>query len=134
MEISDGKIMLQGKISRIERSKIPKVFIITIDCGDVKANIDLVKDLMIFKEGETVELTLSREKPDYREGKDLVIWGYVMSKKKQLLKEPRPKIIHKLLVSLWGFLLVIESENENLCNAFSIMDKVYLKIRTLGGS
>ncbi len=134
MEISDGKIVLQGKISRIERSKIPKVFIITIDCGNVKANIDLVKDLMIFKEGETVELTLSHEKPDYREGKDLVIWGYVMSKKKQLLKEPRPKIIHKLLVSLWGFLLVIESENESLCNAFSIMDKVYLKIRTLGGS
>ncbi len=132
MEISDGKIVLQGKISKIERSKIPKVFIITIDCGDVKANIDLVKDLMIFKEGEAVELSLSREKPQYQEGKDLVIWGYVMSKKKQLLKEPQPKMIHKLLVSLWGFLLVIESENENLCNAFSIMDKVYLKIRTLG--
>jgi DNA-directed RNA polymerase subunit G len=132
MEISDGKIVLQGKVSRIERSKIPKVFIITIDCGDVKANIDLVKDLLIFKEGETVELTLSHEKPQYQEGKDLVIWGYIMSKKKQLLKEPQPKIIHKLLVSLWGFLLVIESENEDLCNAFSIMDKVYLKIRTLG--
>jgi len=131
MEISDGKIVLQGKISKIERSKIPKVFIITIDCGDVKVNMDLVKDLMIFREGETVELTLSREKPQYQEGRDLVIWGYIMSKKKQLLKEPQPKMIHKLLVSLWGFLLVIETENEDLCNAFSIMDKVYLKIRTL---
>ncbi len=132
MEISDGKVVLQGKISKIERSKIPKVFIITIDCGDVKASMDLVKDLVIFNEGETVELTLSREKPQYKEGRDLVIWGYIMSKKKQLLKELQPKTIHKLLVSLWGFLLVIESESEDLCNAFSIMDKVYLKIRTLG--
>jgi len=131
MEISDGKIVLEGKISKIERSKIPRVFIMTIDCGSIKASVDLVKDLMIFKEGEPVELLLSRERPQYQEGKDLVLWGYVMSKKKQLLKEPQPRVIHKILVSLWGFLLIIESANEKVCNAFSIMDKVYLRIRSL---
>ena len=132
MEISDGKIVLQGKVSKIEKSKIPRVFILNIDFGNIKANLDLVKDLLIFKEGEGIELTLSREKPEYQEGKDLVIWGYIMSKKKQLIKEPQPKVLHKLLVSLWGFLLVIESESEDICNAFSVMDKVYLKIRSLG--
>ncbi len=131
MEINNGKVVLQGKVRKIERSKIPKVFIAVIDCGNVKASMDLVKDLMIFKEGDAVELSLSREKPQYQEGKDLVIWGYVMGKKKQLLKDPQPRIVHKLLVSLWGFLLVMESESEDLCNAFSIMDKVYLKIKTL---
>jgi len=132
MEVSDGKVILRGKVSKVERSKIPKVFLLHIDCGSVKVSMDLVKDLLIFREGETVELTLSRERPQYQEGKDLVVWGYVMSKKKQLLREPQPRIAYKLLVSLWGFLLVMESENEALCNAFSIMDKVYLKIRTLG--
>lgn len=127
MRAEDGLITAEGTVTKIEPSKIPRVSLITIDCGDLKVKLDLVKELITFGEGDKVSVTISREKPNFTEGKDLVIWGYVMGKKKKVPSEPGKEPVHKLLISLWGYLLILES-SKNILDSFAVMDKVYMKI------
>lgn len=128
MKIQDGLISAKCKVVKIEPSKIRKVVLTTMECGGLKVTMDLVKELLIFSEGDEIEFLLSRDKPEFEEGKDLVIWGYVMTKKRKPIdKGKEGGFLNKLLVSLWGYLLVLESTKEIL-DSFSVMDKVYLKI------
>ena len=129
MKLSEGYIEIEGLVKSIEKSSIPTVVIIQIDCGDVKIKMDLVRKLLVFDEGDKVKVVISKSRPDYREGEDFVAWGYVMSKKKErkVINGMR-KDIYKLLISLWGYLVVLESESDELLNAFNYMDKVYMKI------
>ena len=124
MKVRDGLIEAEGVVKNIEKSIIPKVYILTIDCGDTTIKLDLVKDLLIFDEGDKVNIVISREKPQFEEGRDLVIWGYVLSKKNTLSKE-KPD---KLLISLWGYLLVIETTRDDVVDSFDYLDKVYFKV------
>jgi len=125
-------LTLNGIVKSVEKSRIPRVVIADIECGKTKIRLDLVKDLLIFREGDSVDITLSRTCPPYREGVDLVMWGYVMSKKKVRSAEGgEVRVKHKILVSFWGYLMVMETEDDKLANKFSIMDKIYLKIATL---
>ena len=128
MKIQDGLISAKCKVVKIEPSKIRKVVLTTMECSGLKVTMDLVKELLIFSEGDEIEFLLSRDRPEFEEGKDLVIWGYVMTKKRKPIdKGKEGGFLNKLLVSLWGYLLVLESTKEIL-DSFSVMDKVYLKI------
>ncbi len=124
MDIKDGLLGCIGSVKGVESSKLPNVVIVNIECEDANIRFDVLKDLLTFEEGSKVNLTLSRERPDYNDGEDLVMWGYVMSKKVRRTSE---KSINKLLISLWGYLLVFESPKDIL-DSFSVMDKVYLKV------
>jgi DNA-directed RNA polymerase subunit G len=128
MDIEDGLLGCRGTVKSIEPSKLPNVVIVNIECEDANARFDVLKDLLTFKEGSEVDLLLTKERPDYNDGEDLVMWGYVMSKK---VKRTSEKNINKLLISLWGYLLVLESPKDIL-DSFSVMDKVYLKISKAG--
>ncbi len=130
VKVEEGILEVDAVVKKLERSKIPRVFIATIEDGGLKITLDLVKDLLVFKEGDKVRVTLSRNLPKFEEGRDLLIWGYVLSKKVIRRKE-EPRKTYKLLISLWGYLMVIESKTDNVNNAFSIMDKVYLKISVI---
>ena len=124
MKVKSGLIEAEGMVKKIEKSLIPKVYILSIDCDEISIKLDLVKDLLIFDEGDRVNVLISHEKPKFKEGQDLVIWGYVLSKKKTLSGE-KP---NKLLISLWGYLLVIETLRSDIIDAFDYLDKVYFKL------
>ncbi len=124
MKVQDGLIEGEGVVKKVEKSIIPKVYILTVDCEEAVLKLDLVKDLLIFDEGDRVNIVISREKPQFSEGKDLVIWGYVLSKKKTLSGE-KP---NKLLISLWGYLLIIETKRDDIIDSFDYLDKVYFKM------
>ncbi len=124
MKVKSGLIEAEGIVKKIEKSLIPKVYILSIDCDEISIKLDLVKDLLIFDEGDRVDVLISHEKPKFKEGQDLVIWGYVLSKKKTLSSE-KP---NKLLISLWGYLLVIETLRSDIIDAFDYLDKVYFKL------
>ena len=127
MKVEKGLISASCKVEKIEPSKIRKIILATLKCGNLTVSLDLVKDLLIFSEGDKVEVLLTKERPEFTE-EDLVIWGYVMTKKRKPVdKGKEGRFINKLLISLWGYLLVLESAKDIL-DAFSIMDKVYLKI------
>jgi len=124
VKVKNGLIETKGVIKKIEKSLIPSVYILSIECDEVSIKLDLVKDLLIFDEGDKVAVTISQKRPVFNEGRDLVIWGYVLSKKKSL-KSDKPS---KLLISLWGYLLVLESLRSDVVDAFDYLDKVYLKL------
>ncbi len=124
MKLRKGYLEFTGKVVSIDKSPLPQIYISVIEGEGLQAKLDLVKDLLIFEEGDEVNVVLSGKLPAYEEGKDLVLWGYVMSRKEE--GEGKAKA-YKLLVSLWGFLLVLKSRKD-LSKYFNIMDRVYLKI------
>ncbi|MCD6324223.1 MAG: DNA-directed RNA polymerase subunit G [Desulfurococcales archaeon] len=126
MRVEEGLIECQGVVKAVDDSKLPNVLIVSVDCGDATLRFDAFKDLLTVKEGESVQALVCRERPDFKEGEDLVLWGYVMSKKKV---PHQGRWVNKLLISLWGYLLVVESEKDIL-SPFSVMDKVYFKLST----
>ncbi len=129
MRVEEGVIEGEGKIKQIERSKLPRIVIITAEFDGLTARFDLHEELLNdLRVGDKVKVSLTREKPEFKEGTDIVLWGYVMSKKKAINKAK--ETVTKLLISLWGYLLVLESK-EDILQSFSIMDKVYFKVSKL---
>jgi len=127
--IKKGLIKAEGKVSKLEKSLIPLIFIATVDADEVTIKFDIHKELLNFKEDDYVEIVVSRDMPDYVEGEDLVLWGKVLTKKKDLIEEDKKrKYVYKLLISLWGFLVVIKSENQKIIDSFDFMDRVYFKL------
>lgn len=129
MKLSSGYIEVEGFVKSIKKSLIPTAVIIEIDCGDIKVKMDLVRKLLVFDEGDKVRVIVGRDKPKYNEGKDFVAWGYVVSKKREKnVVNGEIKYVSKLLISLWGYLVILESESNDLLKTFNHMDKAYVKI------
>lgn len=115
-------------VQNIRKSLIPNVVILNLQCQGSKVELDLLKELLVVSEGGRAEYLLSKEKPEYDEKKDFVAWGYVISKKElESGSPPKQEKRQKLIVSLWGYVVMIES-GENINNYFNIMDKVYFKL------
>lgn len=128
MELSDGLLRDECLVQNIRRSLIPNVVILSLQCQGSKVELDLLKELLVVSEGGKAEYLLSREKPEYDEKRDFVGWGYVISRKElESGSPPQQERRQKLIVSLWGYIVMIESR-ENINNCFNIMDKVYFKL------
>ena len=128
IKVSDGRLEVRGRVVKITKSLIPQVVILDVKNDNARVKMDIMKNLLMLGEGSEVLVSVSREKPKYREGEDFVAWGYVISKRRAAEGVGEGKTINKLLISLWGFLLVVESGLNEILNAFSQMDKVYLKL------
>ena len=126
--MGNGRLEVRGRIVKIAKSLIPQVVILDVKNDNARVKMDIMKNLLMLGEGSEVLVSVSRKKPKYREGEDFVAWGYVISKRRATEGVGEGKTINKLLISLWGFLLVIESGLNEILNAFSQMDKVYLKL------
>jgi len=127
MHLAEGLIEGEGVVKSIENSKLPGVVLITIDLKDVIVSFDILKELVSFREGDKVKISLSKTRPEFEEGKDIVMWGYVMSRKKVMEKG---KELNRLLISLWGYLLIVESFRKELFKSFKVMDRLYFKLST----
>ncbi|MEM2021348.1 MAG: DNA-directed RNA polymerase subunit G [Zestosphaera sp.] len=131
MELSEGSLRDECVVAGIRKSLIPSVVLLSLQCQDSKVELDLLKELLTVSEGGRAEYLLSREKPEYDEKKDFVAWGYVINKKGAELSGPPPQEkIQKLIISLWGYVVMIESR-ERINEYFNIMDKVYFKLTPL---
>ncbi len=117
-------ITYEGVVKSVDKSLIPHIYIITIENPDIKTVFDIHKMLKIFDLNDKVKITISKSMPNFKEGVDLVIKGYVITKKYE-------ENINKLLISLWGFLLVIESKLKSILDLFDYMDEVYFKLEVL---
>ena len=119
--ITNGLISFEGKVLNITKSVIPNVNLIEIIGDEISLKMDMIKNLLTVKTGDKVSIEISRKKPDYEEGRDFVAHGYVMTKKKE-------GNVNKVLISIWGYLLILTSKDEKLLSAFDYIDKVYIKI------
>jgi DNA-directed RNA polymerase subunit G len=124
VDVGMSYITYEGVVKSVDKSLIPHIYIITIENPDIKTVFDIHKMLKIFDLNDKVKITISKNMPNFKEGVDLVIKGYVIAKKYE-------ENIYKLLISLWGFLLVIESKLKSILDLFDYMDEVYFKLEVL---
>lgn len=125
ISVIHGYMEYEGIVKNIEKSLIPQVYIASIENPEVKTLFDIHKSLMVFKLNDVVRVTISKVKPQYKDGVDLVMSGYVIGKK-SIGKE-----LYKVLISLWGYLLIIETKNEDVFKLFNYMDEVYFKLEVI---
>lgn len=124
IEVGVGNVVYEGEVKSVEKSLIPQIFIVTVEGSGVRTVFDIHKTLMNFGLNDKVRMTVSRSRPNFKEDVDLVMRGYVISKKVE-------EGIYKLLISLWGFLLIVESKNDSIFNAFDYMDEIYFKVEVI---
>ena len=126
--VQDSKSLeLRGRVTEVSKSLIPRVVIYSVDCGDVKVRFDTLSDLLKLNTGDEVAITVSKEKPDYVKGEDYVAWGYGVSLRSG-------DKVSKVVISLWGYIVILETGNTEVLKLFNYMDKVYFKVSRLGTS
>ncbi|MDK6027760.1 DNA-directed RNA polymerase subunit G [Ignisphaera sp. 4213-co] len=115
-------LMLKCIIEDVSKSRIPDIQILEMKCSnEVEIKMDIHRKLNLFKPKEEITFILSKELPQYIEGKDFVAHGFIIAKKAENNNT-------NMYISLWGFLIIISVTNENLISGFNIMDKVYVKM------
>ncbi len=147
-EISAGKLEVTGKLE-VKASRIPTIVIARVKGKTPKGHpiavyFDVKDELLPFKEGEKVRVTLTKERPSFKEGEDLVMWGYVVFKKstiKQTETSNEEKFVEgdleevekgsrlfKLIASFWGFMFEAVTTDEDILTVFPVMEKVYFRV------
>lgn len=116
-----GFLEVRGKVIEVVKSLIPNITIYSVDCGDVKIRFDVHSKLLRLKSGDEVVITISKDVPAYEKGVDFIAWGYVISLK-------HGESIFKMIISLWGFIVIAETSKQGLFSNFNFMDRVYFKV------
>jgi len=124
---ASGCLEVKGRVTEVTKSHIPNVTVYSIDCGDIKVRFDVQSKLVRLKSGDEVVVTISKHTPNYERGVDFVAWGYVISLK-------QGETLFKMIISLWGYIAIVEANKQEFLSGFSFMDKVYFKISKLGTS
>lgn len=124
IKVGSNNVVYEGVVKNVEKSLIPQVLIATVESPDVKTTFDIHKMLKNFEVNDRVRITISKVRPNFKEGVDLVMKGYVVSKK-------AGEGVYKLIISLWGFLLIVESKSDAIYNLFDYMDEIYFKVEVI---
>jgi len=114
--VKQSKIFeIKGVVENIELSKIPRVVTLSIKSSQGKSKVfmEVHEDILVFKKGDKVTLSLYRNKPKFRKD-DFLGVGAVMKAEK-----------NSLLISIGGFLVSIEGKVKT---ALTVGDKVYVKL------
>lgn len=114
-------ISLRCSAVKLSESRIPNIYIIDMDCGGTTIRMDIHRAVNIVKQGDVVEVVIDKEVPNYVEGRDFVAHGYVLSKR----GADGGIRIH---ISLWGFLVIIDTSDKSIADFLNYMDKVYIKL------
>ncbi len=114
-------VNLRCNVIKVSESKIPNVYLISMSCDETSIQMDIHRSVNIVREGDLAEVVIDKEVPTYIEGRDFVAHGYVISKKKVDASV-------RIYVSIWGYLIVIDTSNKEVADFFNYMDKVYIKI------
>jgi hypothetical protein len=122
---SPSYLELRGRVTEVSKSLIPRVVIYSVDCGDVRVRFDALSELLRLNTGDEVVITVGKEKPNYTKGVDYVAWGYVVGLRSG-------DGVGKVIISLWGYVVILESANTELLKLFNYMDRVYFKVSKSG--
>ena len=111
------------KITDMKPSYIPNIFILDLYCDKGSIRMDLHKSVTIVQKGDEVKITISKTLPTYEEGKDFLAKGFVITKREAENER------FKILISLWGFLVVIETSDQEIVNNFNYMDEIFFLMK-----
>jgi hypothetical protein len=115
-----GELRKRVKVLSIADSRIPRVKIIELGGNGLKVSMDLHSELLVFGEGEELEMIISKNIPAYKEGRDFCAKGVVVS-----IKDGER--VEKVIISLWGYLVILNLEDSSLLEGFELhpTDQIY---------
>lgn len=111
-------------VEELEHSRLPSIEIAKLRCeSDVTIKMDIHRDVLIFDKGDTVDVVISKSEPKYTKGKDFLARGFIVT----FRERENGRIA--TVISLWGFIVVVESAAPGLRGLFNYMDEIYFLIR-----
>jgi hypothetical protein len=115
-----GELRKRVKVLSIADSRIPRVKIIELSGNGLKVSMDLHSELLVFGEGEELEMIISKNIPAYKEGRDFCARCVVVS----IRGGGR---VEKVIISLWGYLVILNLEDPSLLEGFELQptDQIY---------
>lgn len=121
----ESGLELSCNIEKISEGAFKNLYILNLSCKDnIKINVDMPKEINIFKDNQNVQFILSKNKPQYTK-EDFCAHGYVVTEKTN-----NSEIV--TLISLFGLLIRISSLSGLVKSGnFSIMDHVYVCIKKI---
>ncbi|MEM0071472.1 MAG: DNA-directed RNA polymerase subunit G [Metallosphaera sp.] len=110
-------------IVSIKKGELRDLLVISIKCKDIDITLDMISSINMFEQGEKVNLTISKERPEFSE-RDFCAHGYVVTEKKKKDES------YTTIISFFGPLLRISS-NESFIEkkGLKIMDHIYFCIK-----
>ena len=108
---------LEGSVEEVRRQLIPKMYTIRLVADNGVVEFDAHSDLILYKEGERLRLTLHDDEPEYS-GDDYVVRAYLASIRDE-------DNVNRYLFSAGGLLFMLETR-ERL--PLRPMDIVYIKV------
>ncbi|MEM1610296.1 MAG: DNA-directed RNA polymerase subunit G [Sulfolobales archaeon] len=115
-----GELRRRVKVLSIADSRIPRVKIIELGGDGLKISMDLHSELIVFSEGEELEMVISKNIPAYREGRDFCARGVVVSLR-------GGDKVERVIISLWGYLVILRIEDPSLLEGLELQptDQIY---------
>lgn len=107
---------------KLEKSKIPHIYLLNAICDNVILKMDVHEELNIFENKHEIMLEILTNKPSCS-ANELCGYGYVFSK-----RNINGKTI--ILISLGGFIIRLEGSNKAL-DELPLMEKMYIRITPL---
>ena len=120
-------IKLRCKVANVMRSYIPNIYILDLDCDRAYIKMDIHRLVMIVDKEDNTEINICKSLPAYEEGKDFLARGYVVTKRELANSKYR----YKILISLWGFLVVLETNDSSIYSELNYMDKIYFHMKRI---
>lgn len=117
-----------GRVLEMTRSYIPHIDIAKIVSrdGSVTVTMDVHRDIRVFSEGDTVELALFTNEPEYNYGKDFCAKAIIVA-----LGDVDERNT-KITLSIGGLLLVIQGDKRIVCrDVFKPLMELYVRIRKI---
>ncbi|MGC9010416.1 MAG: DNA-directed RNA polymerase subunit G [Sulfolobales archaeon] len=111
-------------VKNIRKSLVPKILIVDLEGSKSSVTMDLHKEVFIVKEGETLNLVMGKELPQYKDGVDFCARGVVAGIKKDERGE-------RLIISLWGFLVILTPKDQSIIENLSPTDQIYFCLRRI---
>jgi len=121
-------LSITGRVLEMTRSYIPHIDIAKIVSrdGSVTITMDVHKDIKVFSEGDTVELTLFIKEPEYDYGKDFCAKAVIVA-----LGDVDERNT-KITLSMGGLLLVIQGDKKIVKkDVFKPLMELYVRVKKI---
>jgi len=109
-------------VKSTRKSLVPKVLIVDLEGSKSSVTMDLHREVFTVKEGEILNLVIGKELPQYKDGVDFCARGIVAGIKKDEIGE-------KVIISLWGFLVILTLKDQNIIENLLPTDQIYFCLR-----
>ena len=119
-------LSIVGRVLEVAKGYIPRVDVARIvsEDGSITITMDVHKDIRVFDEGDTIELSLFNKEPEYVYGVDLCAKAIVVAIRD--IDERNAK----LTLSIGGLLLIIQGSKNIISEEnFKPLMELYIRIK-----